>query len=110
MDTRETTQETTGQGGQDSRILYSDRLIRITDDSIVFLHYSFPFFSSGRQVFIRDIDRIDVKKPTLQTGKWRIGGSGNFRTRFPLDWDRPSRDRIFHATLKSRGNEYRFHR
>jgi len=50
-----------------------------------------------------DIDHIDVKKPTVVTGKWRIGGSGNFRTWFPLNWNRPSRDRIFHATLKTRG-------
>ncbi len=102
-DPREIIPNSPGQADTDTHLLYADRLVRIADDSITFLHYSFPFFSSGRQVFIRDIDRIDVKKPTIYTGKWRIGGSGDFRTWFPLDWNRPSRDRIFHATLKTRG-------
>ncbi len=102
MDTRETPAVALGEEDQYHSILYADRLVRITDNSIIFLSYSFPFFSSGRQVFFRDIDHIDVKKPTILTGKWRIGGSGDFQTWFPLDWGRPSRDRIFHATLKCR--------
>jgi hypothetical protein len=87
----------------DPTILYQDLLVSISGDSITFHHYSFPFFSSDRQVFFRDILRIDVKKPDILSGKWRIGGSGNLRTWFPLDWSRPSRDRIFHAILKTGG-------
>jgi|GEM_PF-605173 len=87
----------------DSTVLYQDHLVRISGDSITFHHYSFPVFSSSRQVFFRDIGRIDVKKPDVLTGKWRIAGSGDFQTWFPVDWHRPSRDRIFHATLKTRG-------
>lgn len=102
MDTRETTPDTGRQEDHDPHLLYSDRLIWITDDSITFLNYSFPTLSS-RKVLFADIDHICVKKNSLGTGKWRLWGSGDFRTWFPLDGDRPSRDRIFHATLKTQG-------
>ena len=85
-----------------STVLYQDHLVSISGDSITFHHYSFPLFLSGRQVYFRDIVRIDVKKTALGTGKWRIAGSGDFRTWFPMDWDRPSRDRTFYATLKAK--------
>jgi hypothetical protein len=89
-------------------VIYEDRLVRITGDSITFLHYSFPFFTSAREVMFRDIDHIDVTRATIMTGKWRIGGTGGFRTWYPLDWNRPSRDRIFHATLKTGGMDIGF--
>ena len=107
MDTRELPPGAPGGDDQYHFILYADKLVRITDTSIIFLHYS-PVFSSEKEVFFRDIDHIDVKKPTILTGKWRIGGSGDFQTWFPLDWSRPSRDKIFHATLKSRGMKIGF--
>jgi hypothetical protein len=85
----------------DSTILYQDHLVRISENSITFHHYSFPLFLSDRQVYFRDIVRIDVKKTAFGAGKWRIAGSGDFKTWFPLDGDRPSRDKTFYATLKS---------
>ena len=87
----------------EATVIYEDHLVRISGDSITFLHYSFPFFPSSREVMFQDIDHIDVKKPTIRTGKWRIAGSGNLRTWYPFDVDRPSRDRIFHTTLKTWG-------
>lgn len=97
-----------GAGSQDqgirtpagSMILYQDRLVSISGDSITFHRYSFPLFLSDRQVFFRDIVCIDVKKTAIGSGKWRIAGSGDFQTWFPLDMDRPSRDKTFYATLK----------
>jgi len=86
-----------------SRFLYSDSLVTITEDSITFLHYSFPLSASSRQVPFTDIDHITVKKPTILSGKWRIWGSSNLRTWFPFDIRRPSRDRIFHAAVKTKG-------
>ncbi|MDD1677260.1 MAG: hypothetical protein LUQ40_05955 [Methanomicrobiales archaeon] len=85
----------------DSTVLYQDKLVSISENSITFHHYSFPLFLSDRQVLFRDILRIDVKKTAIGSGKWRIAGSGDFRTWFPLDMDRPSRDRTFYATLKA---------
>jgi hypothetical protein len=102
MDNREITPDAGGQVHYDPLLLYSDRLVRIADDSIMFLNYSFPTMSS-RKVLFNDIDHISVKKSSLGTGKWRMWGSGDFCTWFPLDSNRSSRDRIFHTTLKTRG-------
>jgi hypothetical protein len=81
-------------------LIYADRLIHMSDDNITFLRYYFPFLA-GKQVAYASIDHIDVEQPTLTNGKWRIWGSGNLSTWYPLDTGRPSRDRIFIATLNN---------
>ncbi|MDJ0834108.1 MAG: hypothetical protein QNJ69_11335 [Gammaproteobacteria bacterium] len=73
--------------------LYTDSLIRISEDSIVFDQYYFPFGS--KQIDIASIDYIEVLMPSLKAGKWRIHGTGDFRTWFPRDKQRPQRDCIF---------------
>jgi hypothetical protein len=94
--------DTLSENPGNATILYQDHLVRITGNSITFHHYSFPLFMSDRLVYFRDIIRIDVKKTALGAGKWRIAGSGDFMTWFPLDGGRPSRDRTFYATLKGK--------
>ncbi len=84
-----------------SGVLYADHLVTITGESITFASYSFPFAGS-RTVAFSDIDYIMAKEPSLISGKWRIWGSGDLRIWFPFDIHRPSRDRIFVASLKSR--------
>lgn len=84
-------------------ILYADSLISVAADSITFHHYSSPFFTRDRCVPFTDIRYIEVRKPTVLSGKWRIGGSGDLATWFPFDTHRPSRDRIFRAILNTRG-------
>ena len=82
-------------------LLYSDRLVEITGEGISFRHY-YIFTSSARFVPFSEIDHIDARKPTIYTGKWRIGGTSSPGIIwFPLDWHRPSRDRIFRAALKN---------
>jgi hypothetical protein len=83
-------------------VIYEDRLVSITGDGITFFHYYFPILSS-RRVDFADIDYITVNRATLRTGSWRIWGSGNLRTWFPLDASRPSRDLIFCAIVRGRG-------
>ena len=80
--------------------LYVDRLIEIWPDKMVFHHYYFPTFMSKR-VPMDKIERIWTESCTLRTGQWRIGGSGDGRVWFPLDFQRPQRDRIFFATLRT---------
>ena len=81
-------------------VLYSDSLIVLTEDRIIFEHYYFPI--GGKKVVrLEDIERITVEPPTLRNGKWRLHGTGNFKTWFPQDYNRPKRDRIFFATLRS---------
>ncbi len=80
--------------------LYSDRLVSISDEEIIFEHYYFP---TGKKKVVRiaEIERITVEPPTLWNGKWRLHGTGNFKTWFPKDNERPKRDRIFFVTLKN---------
>jgi hypothetical protein len=84
----------------DQEVTYSDRLVSITEDAITFKHYYFP---SGKPkvVPLAAIERIDVRMPTLWNGKWRIHGTGTLKTWYPQDVNRPRRDRIFFAILKS---------
>lgn len=74
-------------------MLYSDKLLDITDDAIVLKRYYFP--RGAKRVAFSDIERIASEHPTWRNGKWRVWGTGTFRTWFPLDWQRPSRDRVF---------------
>lgn len=79
---------------------YSDSLVDISDDAITLRRYYFPFGS--RRIPFSEIERINSDDPTLLNGRWRIWGTGTFRTWFPLDWERPLRDRIFFVTLANR--------
>ena len=80
--------------------IYSDKLVTITDDEIIFEGYYFP---GGKKKIVRfdNIDGIVVEKPTIWNGKWRLQGTGNFKTWYPMDKSRPKRDRIFLVRLKN---------
>ncbi len=82
-----------------SRKLYSDKLIEISEDSILVRDYYFPFGS--RRVVWADIESITVYKPTLFSGKYRYWGTGDFRTWYPPD-SRLKRDKIFIMKLKKK--------
>ena len=77
---------------------YHDKLVQITKEYILFHHYYFPFGS--KQIKMDQIKEIKVFDPTLSSGKYRIHGTGDFRTWFPCDVKRASRDRIFVITKK----------
>ena len=74
-------------------ILYPDNLIQITDHTIRFQRYYFPFGSKNLE--LPRIDHVKVPEPTQKNGKWRIHGTGDFRTWFPRDRNRPGPDCIF---------------
>ena len=78
---------------QMTEVLYSDSLICITKDSVRFKNYYFPFGSKA--IKISQIDYVEILIPTILNGKWRIHGSGDFRTWFPRDLKRSRRDLIF---------------
>jgi hypothetical protein len=82
--------------------LYADGLITITPHAIVLHHYYFPFVS--KTVQLNNVERIEAREPTMMNGKWRIWGSGGFGWWFPLDFSRPTRDRIF--LLKQKGKSF----
>ena len=76
-----------------SELIYSDKLVEITEDSILFRNHYFPFGS--KRVDFSEVSTVVTNKPTLANGKWRIQGTLDFRTCFPRDWKRPTCDRIF---------------
>lgn len=80
--------------------LYSDSLIQITDETILFRTCYFPF--GAKNLELSKIAHVEVLKPTFMNGKWRIHGSGDFRTWFPRDVNRPGRDFIFLLHLKNK--------
>ncbi len=82
------------------RVVYSDKLVEVTDESILFRHYYFPFGS--KRVNLSEIDHIVEKPPSLLNGKWRIHGTGDFKTWFPCDWKRPWRDKIFFISFPNK--------
>jgi hypothetical protein len=81
--------------------LYKDGLVEINDQEIVFHRYYFPF-GGDRRVPLNEIESVQVRPPSLFGGSWRMWGSGDFRTWYPLDGARPSRDRIFTLFLQGR--------
>jgi hypothetical protein len=80
-------------------VLYSDGLITIKRDALIFHHYYFPGIK--KTLPINDIERINGYEPTVWNGKWRIWGTGGANVWFPLDVSRPSRDRIYFVSLKN---------
>ena len=78
---------------------YSDGLVEISDEAIKLKNYYFPFGS--KRVLFSEIAAVIVEEPKLINGKWRIWGSGDLRTWFPLDLKRPWRDTIFIIKLVS---------
>ncbi len=81
----------------DENIIYKDRLIEITSNAILFKNYY--FFGSSKRVPFEKIKSVAIDQPSLSAGKWRIWGTGNFTTWYPLDIHRPSRDKIFLMSL-----------
>lgn len=87
-----------GSEAAQTQALYSDGLITISANYIVFHHYG--FFTS-RTVPLVEINAIRVQRPSLDNGRWRVSGTSDFKTYFPSDILRFRRDTIFVAEMKS---------
>ncbi len=83
-----------------SKIVYQDSLLEISCDKIVLKNYYFPSLKP-KELLIESIDKVEVKEPSMRTGKYRYHGTGDFRTWFPLDNLRSKRDKIFFLFLKN---------
>jgi hypothetical protein len=84
-----------------TNIIYQDKLVIITNDSILLKNYYFPS-QKPKEILFDSIKNVKVKLPTLATGKWRYQGTGDFHTWFPLDTERNKRDKIFFISLKNK--------
>lgn len=87
-------------------IIYSDKLVEMTKDTILFRVYYFPF--GKKLIKWSELENVEVKEPTLLNGKYRIHGSGDFKTWFPRDGKRPSRDKIFIINLLNKRSRIGF--
>jgi hypothetical protein len=79
---------------------YTDSFVTITDDTILFRRYG--LLGGNKSVSLVDIEKIVIKKPTVWNGKWRLHGTGDFRTWFPMDYNRQKRDYIFVAYIRNK--------
>ena len=81
---------------------YKDKLIEISDNTIVFKNYYFP--AGSKSIKLSQVEYVEEKRLTLRNGKWRLHGTGDllFRIWFPADYDRPSRDKIFVMKVKGK--------
>lgn len=87
--------------------LYKDRPVEITDQEVIFRHYHLPF-GNDRHVSVNQIERFQARPSSFWGGSWRIWGSGELQTWFPLDGTRRSRDRIFMNLLRGRSRRIGF--
>jgi hypothetical protein len=81
-------------------ILYSDNLVEISAETILFRRYYFPF--GPKRLKLSDIERVIVQEPSFSTGKYRLQGSAGLHTWSPWDLQRPKRNKIFLVILRNR--------
>jgi hypothetical protein len=81
--------------------LYEDSLVVLTSDSLLLKRYYFPTLKP-KLVSLTEVQRIEILCPNLWTGRFRLWGSGDLRTFYPLDLGRPKRDRIFQLTQRDK--------
>jgi hypothetical protein len=79
-------------------VLYSDSLVEISAETILFRRYYFPF--GAKRLRLSDIERVVLQEPTFSTGKYRLQGSAGLHTWFPMDLQRPRRGKIFFIVLR----------
>lgn len=80
---------------------YEDALVVLSLESLLIKGYYFPT-RTPKRVALADVQRIEVLRPSLWTGRWRLWGSGDLSTFFALDLGRPNRDRIFLLTQRAK--------
>jgi hypothetical protein len=84
----------------DADVLYSDSLVEISAETILFRRYYFPF--GAKRLTLSDIERVVVQEPSFATGKYRLQGSAGLRTWFAMDLYRPRRSKIFFIVLRGK--------
>jgi hypothetical protein len=81
-------------------ILYSDSLVEVSTEIILFKRYYFPL--GAKRLKLSDIERIIIQQPGFFTGKYRLQGGAGLHTWFPMDLQRPRRNKIFLIILRNR--------
>ena len=84
-----------------NKTLYQDSLITIEGDNLTLKNYYFPSMSS-KKILFANVESIMVYESSILRGKWRIQGTGDFRTWYPADSYRYKRDKIFVIIFKNK--------
>jgi hypothetical protein len=87
-------------------VLYSDKLVEISTETILFRQYYFP--RGAKRLKLSDIGRVVVQTPTFFTGKYRLQGSAGLHTWSPMDLQRPKRSKIFFIIMRSKRRRISF--
>ena len=87
-------------------VLYSDSLVEISAETILFRRYYFPF--GAKRLRLSDIERVVLQEPTFSTGKYRLQGSAGLHTWSPMDLQRPRRSKIFLIIMRSKRRRISF--
>jgi hypothetical protein len=82
-----------------ANVLYSDSLVEISAETILFRRYYFPF--GAKRLKLSEIEGVVVQQPSFSTGKYRLQGSAGLHTWSPMDLQRPRRSKIFFIRLRS---------
>jgi hypothetical protein len=84
----------------DERFIYKDSLLEIAGNKLILKNYYFPSMRP-KEIEIGNIKKVEVKEPSVATGKYRFHGTGNILTWYPMDMERYKRDKIFIMFLKT---------
>lgn len=76
------------------QVLYSDKLVEIKGDEILFHKYYFPTLSDKKLKY-SEVEKIEIVQPTIKNGKFRYWGTGDFLHWFPVDNLRSKRNVIY---------------
>lgn len=87
--------------------LYSDSLVEITEQDILFRLYYFPI--GLKRIVFADIESIAVEaSQPSPTPRYRLWGTDDLRTWFACDWYRPNRNMVFKMKLKTQSMQVGF--
>jgi hypothetical protein len=81
-------------------VLYSDSLVEISTETMLFRRYYFP--AGARRIKLSHIERVLVQTPRHATSKYRLQGNAGWRTWYSMDVHRPNRTKLFIVILRDK--------
>ncbi len=76
-----------------AEILYEDGYIRISHQAVTVKGYD--LFGRDKEFPLRNIQRVQIRPLNFRTGKYRVMGTGDFRTWLAADTGRAFREVVF---------------
>lgn len=86
---------------------YADSLVEITDEDILLKKYYFPTFAS-KLIKLAKIEKIQIIKKTLFDDEFKVMGTSDFQTWYPLDSLRHKRKFLYLIFEKNKRRKIAF--